>query len=340
MRILLSSHLFYPSLGGLEEVSLILAEEFHRGGDEVRVVTQVTDPEHRALPFPVIRRPSISRLLGTVRWCEVLFHNNISLRTAWPLLGIRRPWVVAHHIWITRSHGRVSWQDRLKRSVLRFATNISASSAIAQALPVRSVVIGNPYRDDLFREVPGCSRDRDLVFVGRLVSDKGVDILIRALGRLKADGLRAQATIVGNGPEFESLKRLVTESHVTDQVQFAGVRQGEELVELLNRHRLLVVPSRWAEPFGLVALEGIACGCVIVGSDQGGLPEAIGPCGTTFANGDTAGLAARLGALLADPESLRPYRTSASKHLARHRRAAVAQQYLGVLQQARRGTRA
>ena len=55
------------------------------------------------------------------------------------------------------------------------------------------------------------------------------------------------------------------------QVEFTGVLQGETLVRTLNAHRIMVVPSRTPEPFGVVALEGIACGCVVVGSEGGGL---------------------------------------------------------------------
>ena len=96
----------------------------------------------------------------------------------------------------------------------------------------------------------------------------------------------------------------------------------------LNRHRILVVPSRYNEPFGIVALEGIACGCVVVGSRGGGLKEAIGPCGDTFRNGDAADLARVLGRLLRRPElDAEPLRQAAG-HLARHAGERVAAAYL------------
>ena len=61
---------------------------------------------------------------------------------------------------------------------------------------------------------------------------------------------------------------------------------GPDVVALLNRHLIIVVPSRWQEPFGLVALEGIACGCVALGANCGGLPNAIGGAGATFLHED------------------------------------------------------
>jgi glycosyltransferase involved in cell wall biosynthesis len=99
------------------------------------------------------------------------------------------------------------------------------------------------------------------------------------------------------------------------QVRFAGKLSGKSLAQELRRHRILVVPSRWAEPFGIVALEGIACGCVVVGSDQGGLVEAIGPCGCTFPNSDCGLLANQLASLLQSPERVEKLKGRAMAHL-------------------------
>jgi glycogen synthase len=102
-------------------------------------------------------------------------------------------------------------------------------------------------------------------------------------------------------------------------------------VPLLNRHRLMVVPSRYDEPFGVVALEGIACGCVVVGSAGGGLPEAIGPCGRTFRNGSVEDLTAVLAEMLRHPERLAELRAGAAEHLARHGSARIARLYAAAL---------
>jgi glycosyltransferase involved in cell wall biosynthesis len=103
---------------------------------------------------------------------------------------------------------------------------------------------------------------------------------------------------------------------------------------LLNQHRILAVPSRWEEPFGVVALEGIACGCVVVAADGGGLPEAIGPCGVTFARGDAGALAERFRELLRPGADLRPFHAAAPAHLARHATREVAARYLAVFREA------
>jgi glycogen(starch) synthase len=103
------------------------------------------------------------------------------------------------------------------------------------------------------------------------------------------------------------------------------------LVDELCRHRIMVVPSRWLEPFGIVALEAMACGLIPVVSSGGGLPEAVGPCGSTFPNGDSAALADRLEQILANPESQIEMLKGAEQHLARHARHAVVESYLAAL---------
>jgi glycosyltransferase involved in cell wall biosynthesis len=334
MKILLSSHVFAPSIGGLETVSFLLAREFVRRGHEVKVVTQTPEASPADVGLPVIRCPRPWQWLQLTRWSEVFFHNNISLRAAWPLLFCRRPWVVAHHIWIARMDGRLAWPDRLKRFLLRFAINIAISQSLADSLPVKCTVIGDPYQDDLFVHRPEVARDRDLVFLGRLVSDKGVDVLLEALVHLRQRGLTPGLTIIGSGSDEVALRRQTSALDLDGQVVFAGAKQGRALAELLNRHKILVAPSRWREPFGVVALEGLACGCVVVGSEGGGLKAAIGPGGCTFPNGDVNALADRLEGLLRQPERLIGYRQNVEAHLARHRPAAVTQAYLAVFREA------
>ena len=333
MRILIYSPAFLPHIGGLEIGQALLAGWFTRLGHEVTVVAQTASAEPDEFPFRVLRRPRPLALLRAVRACDVFMQANVSLRGLWPVLLVRRPWVVSHHSWYCRSDGRIAWQDRLKRFLLRFAAvSISVSGAMAADLATPSVVIPNAYRDDLFRILPEVERRRDLVFLGRLVSDKGADMLIEALGRLAERGFRPGLTIVGDGPEITALEAQAARLRVAGQIEFTGTRKDGELVRLLNEHHVLVVPSRYDEPFGVVALEGIACGCVVVGSAGGGLPQAIGPCGRIFRNGDLDGLVAVLGDLLGNPEDLGAFRAGAAAHLANHRGQRVARVYLAVIE--------
>ncbi len=335
MKILLCSHFFHPSVGGIEEVSDLLAHQFTDAGHEVAVVTETSGPDPRETKFEVHRRPGPAKLLRLAAWSDVVFHNNISLRAAWPLLFINRPWVIAHHTWIRRVDGSIGWRDSLKQFVSRNARNITVSRAMSEHLRSDAVLIGNPYRDGLFRLDPTVARDLDLVFLGRLVSDKGLDLLLRALTLLRQkNGLRPGLTVIGSGPEEPILRDLVTELALHDQVKFIGKQSGPDLARQLNRHRFIVAPSRWHEPFGLIVLEGLACGCVPVAARCGGLPDAMGPCGVTFEHESATDLADVLGKLLEPSHNLEPYLAGAAEHLARHTAEAVARQYLEVLQDA------
>ena len=325
MRIMFSSHLFLPSVGGTEEVGGILAREFTRAGHEVIVVTQTQ--EEAEFPFEVHRQPDAALLIRLTQWSEVVFHNNISLRTAWPLAMTSRPWVVAHHAWIARTDGRVAAQDRLKLQLLRGTTNIAVSHAIAATLGVEARLIPNPYRDEVFKVTNGGTRD-GVIFLGRLVSDKGAEVLLEALAMAKD----VRATIVGEGPERPALEAQAKRLGL--DVTFTGTLLGSELVEMLNQHRLLVVPSRWEEPFGIVALEGMACGCVPVVARSGGLPEAVGDAGVLFEKGNALALADRMTHLLGDQNAIADLRQRAPAHLARHRPQVIAAQYLEVLSEA------
>ncbi len=332
MKILIYSPLFYPSIGGVETVVSILAHEFCQDGHEVRLVSQTQETDSKIFPFSVIRRPSPAQLLELARWCDLYFQCNISLKGIWPLLLVHKPLATTHQSWYCRLDNRLGWQDYLKRFVTHFATNISASQALAERLPAASTVIPNPYREDIFFTRPEISRSRELVFLGRLVSDKGADLLLEALVALRATGLTPKLTLIGSGPEELKLKQQAQAQGLEAQVEFVGSKTGRELAERLNAHQILVVPSRWLEPFGIVALEGIACGCVIVGSAGGGLKEAIGPCGLTFANGDVQALARVIADLLLQPEQLASYRAGAASHLSRHTKAAVAKAYLEIFE--------
>ena len=329
MRIAIASHFFHPSVGGTEEVAQLLADRFTEQGHEVKVITSTRLPNggvEKACPYEVVRHPGAMELWRVCQWSEVVLHNNISLQMAWPLLLLRRPWVVAHHIWTRRLNGRRGIRDRIKRFAIRFARNIAVSRALAADLPVEARVIGNPYRDSVYFQRDTAERIKPLLFVGRLVPGKGADLLIASLRILEAQGISLALTVVGEGPERERLEELSAGL----PVDFVGRKSPEELAQIFREHRILAVPSQCDETFGLVALEGIACGCLVIGSDDGGLPEVIGPCGRIFPRGDAGALAA----LLAENRDAAAVPLHAEEHLNKYKADEVAGTYLKVLKEA------
>jgi len=335
VKILFCSHLFPPSVGGLETVSRILAEQFSGMGLNVTVVTTTPGTDVPVGSYRVVRGPSIRTLRQLGKESDIIFQNNISLQTLIPLLSLRKPVVIAHQTWIRRTDGGMGWQDYLKRALIKQYRNIAISRAIAESLPVPSVVVGNLFEPAEFSIHQDAERTRDIVFMGRLVSDKGCDLLLRALGLLRRQGLTPSLTVIGSGPEMEALKTLAAEMSIEDQVVFTGNLQ-EGRGRVVAQHRIMAIPSRWAEPFGIVALEGIAAGCAVVASSAGGLPEAVGPCGLLFPNGDAHALAALLQDLLTSPRIAETSRLERMAHLERSDPAVVARKYIAVFEQALR----
>ena len=332
MKILMLSLPFTPLIGGTVTVSEILANEFTKAGHDVCVVTETAgESSVDFAPYRILRRLSPWSLLRELKWCDVYFHNSISLRNAWPLLLIRRPWVVAQHTYIF--DGDKSAKTRMKLAAVRAATSISISSVIADHLGCPSVIIGNPYDSDLFRILPDVDRQRDLVFLGNLGKIKGVDTLLVALGKVRSRGVDVNLTIIGGGEEEKALRSLAEELNIANRVTFKGPMRGESLVRELNRHAIQIIPSRIAEPFGVVALEGIACGCVPIGTAEGGLKDAIGPCGMLVPNGDADALAEKIEYAVTSAD-LASYRQNAAAHLKKHEAKEVAAKYLNVFENA------
>jgi len=191
-------------------------------------------------------------------------------------------------------------------------------------------VLPNPYDAASFRQ-DTCSRTRDVAFVGRLIREKGAHILIEALGIVHRAGKRLTATIIGSGPERATLEKLAHERDVDSWIDFAGQLPGSLLAQQLNAHRILVVPSI-DEVFGIVALEGAACGCSVIASNVGGLPEAVGPFGGLFPVGDAATLSAKLIEELDSNATDASIRLRQQEHLRKHTPASVARAYLETLQ--------
>lgn len=334
MKILISSPTFLPVVGGHVQAVDLLACGLSAQGHEVRVLCQQAG-DHEDRPYRIIRRPGLGATIKAGRWADVVLHANVSLRSLAPLLITGRPAVFWHHGWYFEWGRRPTLASRIKLFVTRFGANMACSQAVADYIGPSCAVVSGPYDNATFKPQAVATRDRDLLFVGRLVRDKGADLLIAAVARLQSQGVHLRVTITGSGPEEPALRQQVHDAGLDQQIQFTGTVRGHELAALMHRHRCLAIPSRWHEPFGLVTLEGIACGCRIVGSAGGGLSEAIGPCGVTFPNEDTAALASRLQEMLApSPPEDAEFARVAAAHLARFTPEAAAEAALKVLRRA------
>ena len=334
MHILIYSSAFHPSVGGSETACRLLADGIFAAGHQVQIVTQSAGPATEKFPYPIHYSPSRNELFRLVRWSDTYVHSNISLRGAWPLLFLRRPWIIIHHSRITRVTGELTLLDHIKRFATRFARNIAVSQSMARDLPGPVTVIPNGYDPDVFHLRPEIVRDRDVIFLGRLNHDKGCHLVIEAIQKLGRNGLRPALTIVGSGQAEADLQRQVQEAGLGGQVIFKGTTKSRvEIAKLLNAHRILVVPSLVPETFGLVVLEGIACGCGVIVSTSGALEEIAGPCGVSFPSNDIESLAHRLEELLTSPERIDELQSRSQEHLESFRSDHICQRYFDAITQ-------
>jgi glycosyltransferase involved in cell wall biosynthesis len=161
---------------------------------------------------------------------------------------------------------------------------------------------------DTFRPCPPAERSAFVIgYVGRLVSEKGLDTLLTAFAHLVAHHPQRELRleIVGGGPEEENLRVLVERMRLAGQVRFVSPLPPTEIARKLCDLDVLVLPSRstpvWQEQLGRVLLEAMACGVPAIGSRTGAIPEVLGDAGLIFPEDNVSALAELLARLVRDP---------------------------------------
>ncbi len=328
MHILIFSTVFYPVLGGIENLTLNLSKEFVKNGHQVKVITYQKQNEPLA-DIEVYYAPSFIKTAKLFLWCHVYYMPNISLKGVWPLLiNPRKRWIISQNDFSLTK--RKSLLSLTKLFLLRFTTkNISVSKSVAASLKTPSEIIYNCYDDDVFKLQNTGERTLDFVFVGRLVSQKGCDTLIKACYNLQQP---FTLTIVGDGPEMKKLKRLAQKLNLTNQITFAGTLDSVKIAEILNQHKVLVIPSNGKEGFGIVVLEGLACGCRIIAAEAGGLTESVGEFGRLFQSGNVEQLNLLLKEALLNINQPNYSFEETTKYLSNYKTCIVAQKYLSIFE--------
>lgn len=330
MRIAITSRLFFPLKGGVPVIVRLLASAWQQQGHEVLLLTRTPADGASApeAPCRTLRMPSTGDLLAAARWCDVVFQMEVSIRMIWPFVLLRRPCFISHQTHFT-DDTPPSLFRRMQAWIAACSHPVSCSQVIRQSWGCHGIVMGNPYDDAVFYQpAPAEPRPHQLLFVGRLVREKGLDVLLRALAALHAQGRRPHLRIVGDdfGSGSSALPQWQQEAAslgLASQVTFLGGLDSAEIAAEMRRSQILVVPSTWHEPFGIVALEGLASGCHVVASAGGGLQEAGGAFASYFKNGNVDDLARVLAPLVAAPLP-QENAVALSEHLARHRAFVVA----------------
>lgn len=188
-----------------------------------------------------------------------------------------------------------------------------------------------PQREALRRDL-GLEERPTIIFVGRLISKKGVDILLEACAEVVRE-VPCGLVIAGDGPERNRLERLTERLGLGSWVKFVGFRQPKELPRWYCTADVFVLPAR-SEPFGVVVMEALACGLpVVVTSLVGCHPDVINSdrVGRVVPPEDAVALAKALLAFLSDPPSKAEVQSLWQPVYERMRHAAVAAELVKLI---------
>lgn len=214
--------------------------------------------------------------------------------------------------------------DPFTTFIYKFAANISARQCAAinsisdsmkmwwvktGAPPEKVVTIHYGIDTSAFYPIPDAHKAvswdatlANVLYIGRLSKEKGVDLLLKAWSNLGVAFPDALLHIVGDGPQRQELETLATQLGLQTRVIFYGWRDKHTLPALYTASFCCVMPSL-SEPLGRVALESMACGTPVIGANVGGIPEIVKhqTTGLLFERGDVDGLTGQLRTLLDSP---------------------------------------
>ncbi len=184
---------------------------------------------------------------------------------------------------------------------------------------VAARVVGNGVDIAAIKGIRPSAHKSDLLFVGRLIDDKKVDVLLQAVHRLLDEFPEIRCTIVGDGPERERLERLAVSLGMAERVRFTGLVEGDQTFAMMKSARAFALPSI-REGFGITVLEAMASGCVpvVARGPYTAAPDLVRDgfdglvCDAT-----PESVAATLGSLLRDPARLASMKVRAKRSAAK-----------------------
>jgi phosphatidylinositol alpha-1,6-mannosyltransferase len=281
--------------------------------------------KHYELPKGIF--PFVGALWHVLRDSPAIIHAGdlyppgVIAMTLKKMLGV--PYIIYCHSEELTSTDGYRYQPRVRNQIYLNSDAVVAVSEFAKqnllrvGVPEERIHIISPAvnlarlqcaqsQEDL-RERYGMKGKLVLLTVGRLISRKGHQLVLRALDKVRSLVPNAHYLIVGKGPEEARLRQIVQEMGLSEHVTFQGLAQEQALADYYNLCDVMVMPNRQeangdVEGFGMVFLEANAVGKPVVGGRSGGAVEAIadGETGFLVNPDDPEELAATLVRLLSD----------------------------------------
>jgi glycosyltransferase involved in cell wall biosynthesis len=349
MKLLIYSHFFAPSIGGVETIVLSLARGLAdsrtpHGFAEFELTLATETPaeefDDRMLPFRVLRQPSLRHLLRAIRSSDMVHVAGPAISPLVLGLLTRRPVVIEHHgfqaicptgqlliepknapcpghfmagrhLKCLRCRSDDNWLASGKLWFLTFVRRFLSARAAANIMPTEWLselihlpsTLPVPHGIETITprfEPEHPSRPPLIMFQGRLVSTKGLPILLEAASILRSENREFQMLVIGEGPERPTLQGLAEKLQLSSRIRFVGQLPTADLDSVIANVSMVIVPSLGGEVFGLVLAENMLRGLPVIASDLGCFAEILGDAGLTFRVGDAHDLATQIARLLDD----------------------------------------
>jgi glycosyltransferase involved in cell wall biosynthesis len=352
MNLLIYSHYFAPSVGGVESIVQSQADGIAKlrtlDGDREFKVTVVTETpagscDDTKFPFRVVRHPGVIRLWQLVRDSDVIHAAGPAFLPMFVAWLSRKRFVVEHHGYqATCPNGLFVHQpDRaicpgyfqagrygecFRCLRLEFSSGWTATKLLAFMFPrhwlaraaTTNIAVTNhvdnrqklPHTKVVYHGIEDAlpnpeqvipSQKLRIAYVGRLVPEKGVPVLLEAAKILHAEGHDFEIRIIGDGSERSKLEDLIRREKLESCTSITGFLTGDAFTRALRDISVVVMPSTWEETAGLAAIEQMMRGRLVIAADIGGLTEVVGDTGLKFTPGDPESLANCLRSVIENP---------------------------------------
>lgn len=300
-KIILSTYTFLPDIGGVASNTLTIAEAFIAQGFDVTVVTLTNENWNGNDKIKIIRNPGLLQLVKLYWSADWILFSNLSAKLCWPAVFINKVFALHHHsssaFFRPNPKGISSYvkryiEDKVITKSIHFVNSEFTKNDAGDFFNNLTTYITYPILKNTTvpaHVVDKYNERRNAVFVGRIETEKGVSFLLDNIQIIKEILDVDELTFVGSGTLLSSLQQ----KHISG-AKFIGSVDLAEVHSLMEKSQFVFVPSIWQEPFGMVAVEGLSSGSIVISSDRGGLPEAIGSVGELF---DLSSLASFKGAL-------------------------------------------
>jgi glycogen(starch) synthase len=303
------------------------------------------------LPFRVVRRPGKWQLARLIRSADIIHVASAALPPMAFAWLSRKPFIVEHsgyqsicpnglliyepdrsvcpgHFMAGRYASCVrcntptlGWIASLRLMLLAFprrwllrqaSCNMAPSKHIASRMQLpRTEVIYHGVPQRSVAASPSTGTPASFAYVGRLISEKGVSVLLRAASGLARQGYSFQLKIAGDGPERLRLESMAADMGLQDRTEFLGTVPGDAIPSLLSGVTAVIMPSVWEDVAPLAASEQLMQGNLLIASDIGGLGELVDGAGLKFPAGDNDALQACMRRVIDEPSLVADLRSRA-----------------------------